>query len=320
MLKLIFVVCIAFILAIFVQYHFNHKYSDSPNIKLGSTGYCLDDYQDKISSSALVEAWKCNSSKAQIWSVKGINIVHDNNYCLGVLNDSRSKGAKVVMNSCDGSDGQIWLRDQGGYQNPNSTFCLSASSTDPSQSLMVQPCNNLDNSYETWSPVASVNSSNILTSSCSGNEGTLVACYAEKEWTTWQNKTPSHEQLLNQYTDGSPYEEWCADFVSYVYKEAGYPFSQGSANGWDENNANYVQYMGFTLHMADSGYVPKPGDVGFFDYNGGHVEIVISGGAHPTFIYGDSATIDPSTGNGQMKANTILSNNEGQIVYYLSPD
>ena len=320
MIKFIAIICLALVLALFFQYHFNHKYTNDPNIKLGSTGYCLDDYKDQLGSSALVEAWHCNSSKAQIWSLSGVNIVHDKTYCLDVANDSQDHGAKVVMSPCNGSDGQVWLRDQGGYQNPNSTLCLSASTTDPGQSLYITTCGNLYDSYETWSPVASSSSSKILTTSCSGTRGQLVACYAEQEWTTWNDKVISHEQLLNQYTDGAPYEEWCADFVSYIYKEAGYPFTQGSADGWDENNANDIQYMGFTMHMADSGYVPQAGDVGYFSYNGGHVEIVIAGGPHPTFIYGDSATIDPSTGNGQMKTNTIIGNEYGQIVYYLSPN
>lgn len=316
-LKLFLLALLIVVAFLTISYHFNHRYDDSPNIKLGSSGYCLDDYQDKLSSSSLVEAWHCNSSKAQIWSVSGINIIHANNYCLGVANNSQSTDAKVVLSPCDGSAGQVWLRVQNGYQNPNSTLCLTASSN-PNKSLSVQACNNSSN--QTWSPVASISSSKILTSSCAGDEGALVACYAEKEYTTWQSGTISHENLLNTYTDGAPNEEWCADFISYVYKEAGFPFTQGSANGWDENNANYVQYMGFNLHMASSGYVPKPGDVAFFDYPGGHVEIVIAGGSHPTFIYGDSATIDPTTGNGQMKANTIIGDQDGQVVYYLSPN
>lgn len=32
------------------------------------------------------------------------------------------------------------------------------------------------------------------------------------------------------YTEGRQ-EAWCADFVSYVYKKAGYPFNAGSASG-----------------------------------------------------------------------------------------
>jgi len=87
MIKFISIICLALSLALFFQYHFNHKYSNDPNIKLGSSGYCLDDYKDRLGSSALVEAWHCNSSKAQIWSLSGVNIVHDKTYCLDVAND-----------------------------------------------------------------------------------------------------------------------------------------------------------------------------------------------------------------------------------------
>src|SRR5262249_31662198 len=31
--------------------------------------------------------------------------------------------------------------------------------------------------------------------------------------------------------DGQGTQEWCADFASWIYKQAGYPFS-GGANGW----------------------------------------------------------------------------------------
>jgi len=61
-----------------------------------------------------------------------------------------------------------------------------------------------------------------------------VACYAAKEWAAWQAPGSNHNALLNVYADGNGYEEWCADFISYVYKEAGYPFSGGERDGWDE--------------------------------------------------------------------------------------
>ena len=78
--------------------------------------------------------------------------------------------------------------------------------------------------------------------------------------------------------------------------------------------------MGFSYHNASS-YTPRPGDVAYFDYSGGHVEIVVSGGPTPTFVYGDSANIDSSTGNGEMEANTIISDGSmGQVLYYLSPN
>ena len=320
LLEYVIAISILVVLLLAIKYHFNHNYSNSPNIKLASSGYCLDDYQNRLSDHTRVDSWQCNSSQAQVWSVQGMEIVHENKYCLSVENNAVAQNSKVVMDTCDNSAGQIWLRDKGGFQNPNSTLCLTASSINPTQSLYIGSCSDLGKSIETWSPVANVNSTKILNTSCSGNKGALVACYAEREWSIWQSGTTSHENMLNTYTNGSPSEEWCADFVSYVYKEAGFPFTQGSSNGWDENNANYVQYMGFTIHLASSGYSPQPGDVAYFDYNDGHVEIVASGGKTPTFIYGDSATIDPTTGNGQMKANTILGDSNGQVVYYLSPD
>ena len=154
---------------------------------------------------------------------------------------------------------------------------------------------------------------------CSGTEGQVVACEAAKQWITWQTGTPSHNALLNDYSDSNGYEEWCADFISYIYQEAGHPFTNGERNGWDEYLAGNIQYQGFTYHDA-ANYLPQTGDVAYFDYSGGHVEIVAVGGPKPIFIYGDSGTTDPSTGNGQMAENTITDDGtEGQVIYYLSP-
>jgi hypothetical protein len=181
------------------------------------------------------------------------------------------------------------------------------------QQLVLASCSYITQPYEQWT--------STTTPTCKdATDGQRVACYAIKEWTTWQSGTPSHEALLNTYTDGAPYEEWCADFVSYVYKEADAPFTNGETDGWDENIASNVQNQGFTLHPAIL-YTPQVGDVAYFNYTGGHVEIVISGGSTPTYIYGNSATIDPTTGNGQMEANTISNEgNLGGVSYYLSRD
>jgi hypothetical protein len=147
----------------------------------------------------------------------------------------------------------------------------------------------------------------------------LVGCYAIKDWIDWTSHPNDHVALLNNYTGGASYEEWCADFVSYVYKQAGYPFNNGNYSGWDENIASAISNQGFTIQ--NSSYIPKAGDVAYFDYPGGHVEIVIAGGPKPTFIYGNSATIDPTTGNGQMAANTIVNQGSfGQLLYYMSPN
>lgn len=313
------VVLVFFCVFVLVKHLENHVSADSAKITSGISGYCLDDHNGKTSVNNVVDASKCNDTDAQDWVANPTSITQHNKYCLSVQGNGKLKGV-IVLNLCDDQPGQVWLRDQTGFENPNSGLCLSDSLAQPTNQLFLSSCNNLSARQETWTPTSQPNQ-NTNNQTCTGSEGEKVACYAAKEWTTWQSNSVSHESLLTAYTDGAPYEEWCADFVSYVYKEAGYPFSQGDTSSWDENIAGNIQYMGFTEHQASTGYVPQPGDVAFFDYNAGHVEIVVSGGKIPTYIYGDSATIDPTTGNGQMMANTISNDGSaGQVIYYLSPN
>jgi hypothetical protein len=283
------------------------------NIRSGISDNCLDDYHSKTQLGAIVDAYGCNGTSAQDWSVNTVSIEHQG-LCLSVVNNGNTSGSIVDLETCSSQPGQVWLSDHGGLYNPNSRLCLSAPGNQAGVQLNMASCNPTAQTGQVWtSPLLNLNCTNMAT------EGAKVACYAEKEWETWQSGQISHQSLLTSYTDGAPYEQWCADFVSYIYKEAGYPFSNGETNGWDENNANNIVNQGFSVNYPGS-YVPQLGDIGFFDYNGGHVEIVVSGGMQPTFIYGDSATIDPTTGNGQMEANTITSDgNLGSITYYMSP-
>lgn len=280
----------------------------------GVSGDCLDDHTDKLASGNPVDAWECNDSSAQRWSVTYDQIEHAGKYCLSVVGNSKNVGSNIVLDPCASAPGQIWLRDKSGYINPNSGLCLINSSQ-----LTLASCDRLASASEIWTP-ENYDDKKVGLPSCDGNsEGQKIACEAASEWARWQNSS-DHEALLNTYTDGSPYEEWCADFVSYVYRQAGYPLA-GAYDGWDENDANNLQnYPEFTLHQASSGYTPKAGDIAWFNYDGGHVEVVVSGGARPTFIYGNSGETDPTTGNGDMRTNTLTSDgSEGQLVYYLSP-
>jgi hypothetical protein len=299
----------------------SHVSADIPRISSGLSGYCLNDYGGQNVADASVDTWKCNDTTSQDWVATIDTITHDDTSCLAVQGDAVNSGSSVVMDPCNGAAGQVWLRDQTGYQNPNSGLCLTASPSRPNDQLYISNCNNLASSQETWTPTSPATKSSKTDLPCTGTEGQKVACYTIKQWTAWQSGLISHESLLNTYTDGAPNEEWCADFISYVYKQVGYPFTQGDTSGWDENVADNIQYMGFTRHPAMSGYVPLAGDVAYFNYGGGHVEIVVSGGQTPTFVYGDSGVTDPTTGNGQMTTNTITQKaNEGQLIYYLSPN
>jgi hypothetical protein len=285
-------------------------------IRSGLSNYCLDVHNSGTAAGTIVDDWQCNNTQAQSWTTTYDRIQHGNNLCLSVKGNGRTAGNSVVVNYCSLDPGQVWLRDQNGFENPNSGLCLALPPNAGDKPVTVATCALPSQLSEKWTP----SGSQVSTSCQQGNKGDKIACTAAKEWDTWQSEPTNHSSLLNTYTDGAPYEEWCADFVSYVYKEAGYPFAQGEAAGWDESNANNIQNMGFTTHNP-SNYAPQPGDVAYFDYEGGHVEIVVSGGKNPTFVYGNSGTIDPTTGNGQMEANTKTSDGTlGNLIYYLSPN
>lgn len=294
-------------------------HAEIQSIEAGQSGYCLDDYKDITTPNAKVDVWKCNDSDSQDWTASDTTVNRGGLYCLSVLNDSSSSGSPVVLNKCNGTAGQVWLRDQAGLYNPNSGQCLDNASNKTDQSLSISSCTDLTPNGERWTPLSQVG--HPYNPSClNGTEGQKVACDAVQAWTNWQTNGASHQNLLNIYSDGNGYEEWCADFVSYIYKQAGFPFTNGERDGWDEYDANNIQYQGFSVHPAGN-YTPKVGDIAFFDYAGGHVEIIVSGGPKPTFVYGDSATIDPETGNGNMEANTITDDGSaGQVIYYLSPN
>jgi len=318
------VVFFVFLAAIFYVFEYvaGHSGSAIPEIKSGITNYCLDVHRDSTANQAEVDSWRCNGTAAQNWAFSSDLIKHGNDTCLGIQHGRTTAGDKIVASHCDGSLGQVWTSAIGGYENPNSALCLAVPGGVVKAQLTASSCDDLTKANELWSPATrSKNNSTAATLSCnSGTQGQAVACYAAKQWVLWQSGDISHKTLLNNYSIGNGYEEWCADFISYIYKQAGYPFTQGERNGWDEYLANNIQNMGFKYHPA-AGYVPQPGDIAYFDYPGGHVEIVAVGGSKPIFIYGDSGATDPTTGNGDMAENSITSDGSlGQLVYYLSPD
>lgn len=98
----------------------------------------------------------------------------------------------------------------------------------------------------------------------------------------------------HKYTMGRS-EAWCADFVSWVLKEAGVPFTGGN-EGWNIPSVNGVQQFlqaNNEWHPKGQGYEPQPGDI--VVYNEGrdpyksHVNFVLSvdGGGKFTTIGGN---------------------------------
>ena len=103
-----------------------------------------------------------------------------------------------------------------------------------------------------------------------------------------------------KYSDGAD-EPWCADFVSWVLKEAGTPFTGGVSGGWRIPGVDSVQayfQQNNSYNAARSGYVPKPGDIvinneGVEPYPR-HVNIVVS-------VEGKKITTIGGNESGQIK-------------------
>jgi hypothetical protein len=320
--RLVTYLVVIFVVILGIQIATSHSSSAIPEIKSGITGFCLDDHRSLNRQNNEVDSWGCNGTQAQDWVVSGNDIIRDQNFCLSVANNGSSAGDKIVSATCGKQSGQVWVSAIDGYENPGSALCLDDPGSRTGVQLELGSCSDLTLANEAWQPAVYGKNNKVGASlACNGNEGQLVACTAAKQWALWNSGTINHNTLLSDYSENNGYEEWCADFVSYAYKTAGYPFKYGERAGWDEYLSYDIQNMGvFTYHVAGSGYIPRAGDVAYFDYNGGHVEIVAIGGQKPIFIYGDSGRVDPQTQNGDMAENTITNDGfAGQVEYYLSP-
>lgn len=122
--------------------------------------------------------------------------------------------------------------------------------------------------------------------------------YTELNTSTGSPIAPNDPAGYTKYGEsfGAPTGEWCAYFVSWCARQAGIPTSVLPRLG---NCAASVRwYKNYSVFRpASSGYVPKAGDIMFFNWSGGetakHVGIV-------TGVSGDKVyTIEGNTGPGR---------------------
>lgn len=117
---------------------------------------------------------------------------------------------------------------------------------------------------------------------------------------------------------GAPRGEWCAYFVSWCATNAGIPTSIVPRLG---NCANTVEWYKkhSVYYPASSGYVPKPGDIIFFNWSGGstakHIGIVT--GTSGNNVYTIEGNTGPGRGNQCMSK--TRSRSAGYIVGYGVP-
>ncbi len=128
------------------------------------------------------------------------------------------------------------------------------------------------------------------------------------------------EQEFHAQPPGTKYSEdieepWCADFISWVFKEAGVPLHNPNSGSWRIPGTftlrEYYEAEG-RFQPADSGYTPHLGDVAIYQHSpifGDHANIVlkVDNGVVTTVGGNENGTIRVYTNNEQ--------NYEGLVGY-----
>lgn len=154
-----------------------------------------------------------------------------------------------------------------------------------------------------------------------------VVCIAEQELAKWTPPGPIPRLKYLTYSDGAE-EEWCADFASWVYNQAGYPFTGGVSGGWRLPAVLSIEAIGvagqkFHWH-PEAGYTPKPGDLVIHRKGDSHVNIVVSvSGNVVNMVGGDQGSGPyggPNSASVVSKATSHGGFLGGDISGYVSPD
>lgn len=169
-----------------------------------------------------------------------------------------------------------------------------------------------------------------------------VVCIARGELTSVWTPLPSVPRIqYTKYTDGwmcnggaaptgnscgdAGNELWCADFASWVYKQANYPFSGGVSGGWRLPAVGQIESLGkvdqnFHWHDA-AGYTPIPGDLAIHSY--GHVNIVTNVTSGQIQLIGGDQGSGPyggPTSASVVSQVNMNSSTDDSTVGYVSPD
>lgn len=120
-----------------------------------------------------------------------------------------------------------------------------------------------------------------------------IVCLAQAEYKLWQDGQMKPGTDFYKYSHGVG-EEWCADFVSWIYNKAGIPLTPGGEGKVAAVRSIYMignNNPQFEYHPSNSGYTPKPGDLAIHSSAGSafyHVNMVTAvAGSKVTIIGGN---------------------------------
>jgi len=114
----------------------------------------------------------------------------------------------------------------------------------------------------------------------------------------YQKKPVSFDSNVLKYSQGYK-EPWCANFASWIMKNAGVPFSNPNSGSWRIPGVSTLQeyFQQEDRYQIAGSYQPQVGDVAIFKQNRSHANIVIAAnGSKMTTVGGNE--------NGHVRINT----------------
>jgi len=93
----------------------------------------------------------------------------------------------------------------------------------------------------------------------------------------YAKKPVSYDANVLKYSQGNK-EPWCADFVSWIFMQAGAPFNNPNSGSWRIPGVYTLQeyFQANGTYQEAGPYVPKTGDVAVYHAGEGHANIVLA--------------------------------------------
>jgi hypothetical protein len=120
---------------------------------------CVDDYTRSTAPGNIIDAYPCNNSNAQKWTLGADHTVRALGMCLDAAGGGTGNGTKIDLNTCNsGATNQQWVAQAGGeLKNPASGRCLAdpgANTTAGTQLILwdcyTDPNNLLGDKSQNW--------------------------------------------------------------------------------------------------------------------------------------------------------------------------
>lgn len=114
------------------------------------------------------------------------------------------------------------------------------------------------------------------------------------------------------YSDGAK-EPWCANFVSWIMREAGEPFANPNSGSWRIPGVYTLREYYESQHRFEptgNGYTPKTGDVVLYDNEfrlGQHTNFVVA-------VDGDTATTVGGNELGKIRVHNLDWRSDGAVI------